>query len=71
VLEGERGLIYICGIAGMELGVCQGLAMGLPAAAREQYLGVDADVLQDIPSWTRRMLHKQVRPTRRVFMEVY
>jgi ferredoxin--NADP+ reductase len=71
VVESERTLIYICGIAGMELGVFQGLASSLPASAREQYLGVDADVLEAIPGWTRRMIHKQVRPTRRVFMEVY
>ena len=71
VVESDRTLIYMCGIAGMELGVFQGLAAALPAAAREQYLGVDAEALSDIPAWTRRMIHKQVRPTRRVFMEVY
>ncbi|HYE62412.1 MAG TPA: hypothetical protein VD997_10480 [Phycisphaerales bacterium] len=71
VLESERTLIYVCGIAGMELGIMQRLATELPAPAREQYVQVDADAMTDIDGWTRRMLHKQVRPTRRMFLEVY
>ena len=71
LLTSPRGLIYICGIAGMELGVLQNLATTLPPAAREQYLEVDAAILADVKNWQRTMLHKQVKPTRRVFMEVY
>lgn len=70
ILESGRGLIYMCGIAGMELGVLQKLTT-LPQAAREQYLEADAETLANPQSWTRQMLHKQVKPTRRVFMEVY
>jgi ferredoxin--NADP+ reductase len=70
VFESPRGLVYICGIAGMELGVFQRMAE-LKESVREQYLGVDAEALGNVEGWTRRMIHKQVRPTRRVFLEVY
>jgi ferredoxin--NADP+ reductase len=71
LLANPRGLVYICGIAGMELGVLQRLATTLHPADREQYLEVDAATLADVKNWQRTMLHKQVKPTRRVFMEVY
>ena len=71
MLGSERGLLYICGLAGMELGVFQQLARTLPPAALEQYLRIDPDALGAIDAWERRMIHKQVRPTRRIFTEVY
>lgn len=71
ILAGERALLYICGIAGMELGIFQELAGLLPEHAREQYLHCEAEALADIAGWTRRMIPKQLRPTRRVFLEVY
>lgn len=71
LLRRERTLIYICGVAGMELGIFQKLAQILPDHALEQYLEVDAEAMSDISSWDRRMLHKKIRPTRRVFTEVY
>lgn len=71
VLSSTRGLIYICGIAGMELGIFQGLARHLPPSARRYYLDLDPEVEGDLDAWSRKMIHKQVRPTRRVFLEVY
>ncbi len=71
MLSIERTLVYICGIAGMELGIFQAMATGLRADVREQYLGVDSESMASVGGWERRMIHKQVRPTRRVFMEVY
>ena len=71
LLESERTLIYACGMAGMELGLFQKLTRVLRGASLEQYLQVDPEVLGDVGGWTRRMIHKQVRPTRRVFLEVY
>lgn len=71
LLASERTLIYICGIAGMELGVFQELARTLPGSALEQFLACDEAALRDVDSWSRAMLHKRVKPTRRVFMEVY
>jgi ferredoxin--NADP+ reductase len=71
LLASDRGLIYICGIAGMELGVLQQLAATLQGPWLDRYLDGDAQTMSEPKSWTRAMLHKQVRPTRRVFMEVY
>ncbi len=67
----DRNLFYICGLAGMELGIFQQLALNLQGAALEQYLQVDPEPLRDIRRWDRRMIHKEVRPTRRIMMEVY
>ncbi len=71
LLSGSRTLVYICGVAGMELGILQTMARILPASEREQYLRCDAQTLQGVEGWTRRMLHKQIILTRRVFLEVY
>ncbi len=71
ILASDRGLIYICGLAGMELGIFQQLARTLPPPHLDAYLQVDADALGSIGAWERRMIHKQVRPTRRIFTEVY
>jgi ferredoxin--NADP+ reductase len=71
ILESPRTLVYICGLAGMELGIFQKLATILPDHALRQYLRVDPEVMGDIRNWQRTMINKQVRPTRRVFIEVY
>ncbi|MGE3108271.1 MAG: hypothetical protein AB7G11_03395 [Phycisphaerales bacterium] len=66
-----RTLIYICGLAGMELGIFQQLAMHLAGTNLEQYLQVDKAALGDIRSWNKAMIHRQIKPTKRVLMEVY
>jgi ferredoxin--NADP+ reductase len=71
LLRSPRTLIYVCGLAGMELGIFQELARLLPADALEQYLRVDPAAMADIGAWQRSMLHKQIHPTKRVFLEVY
>lgn len=71
ILESERGLVYICGIAGMELGMFKGLTAVLPEAARAQYLALDDAARANPAAWDRKMIHKAIRPTRRVFLEVY
>jgi ferredoxin--NADP+ reductase len=71
MLASPRTLVYVCGIAGMELGVLQKLATLLSASAREQYVTVDQETLVGVQGWTRTMLHKQIGVTRRVFLEVY
>jgi hypothetical protein len=55
----------------MELGIFQKMAGLLPDHALQQYLKIDPEAVSDVRSWTRAMLHKQVRPTRRIFIEVY
>lgn len=71
LLSRERTLVYVCGIAGMELGIFQGMAQHLGPNALRQYLQIAPEVAGDISSWTRKMIHKQVQITRRVFLEVY
>ncbi len=71
ILRSDRALVYACGLAGMELGIFQEMARLLEGEDLEQYLQCDADALADVASWTRKMIHKQVKPTRRVFLEVY
>ena len=71
LLSSERGLVYVCGLAGMEMGVLSGLAGSLPESALEAYLGIDADIRGTPQAWDRKMLHRQLRTTRRVFLEVY
>ncbi len=71
ILAGGRGLIYVCGLAGMELGILQHLARTLRPSDLDQFLHADTATLSAVDSWQRSMLHKEVRPTRRVFLEVY
>jgi len=71
MLSSDRALVYVCGVAGMELGIFQRLARLLPLSALENYLRVDPAAMSDIDGWTRRMIQREVRPTRRVFLEVY
>jgi len=71
MLSSSRTLIYICGIAGMELGIFQKMAAILPQHDLEQYLTVEPTAMGDIRGWSRKMLHREVKPTRRVFLEVY
>lgn len=71
LLASERTLIYICGIAGMELGVFRRLLEILPAEALDQYLRLDDAARADPAGWDRKAVGRSVRPTRRVFVEVY
>jgi ferredoxin--NADP+ reductase len=71
MLASGRALIYICGIAGMELGIFQHMARTLPPDVLAYYLAIDPDAQHAIETWERAMIHRQVRPTRRVFLEVY
>lgn len=70
LLDNPRTLIYICGIAGMELGIFKMLAGMLAPHALDQYLQVDP-AAADFKAWERSMIHRQVKPTKRVFTEVY
>jgi len=71
VLRSERALVYVCGIAGMELGVFQGLAGLLDAQELEQYLRGEAELISDPSTWNRKMIPRSLRPTKRVMLEVY
>ncbi len=71
MLASERTLVYICGIAGMELGVFQTLAKLLPPDQLAGYLTIDPEIADDIDNWERRMIPKKLKKTKRLFLEVY
>lgn len=71
LLASERTLVYVCGIAGMEMGVFRSVWTMLPPEHRAQYLRISDDVPSDPALWDRRMIPRQIKPTKRVFMEVY
>lgn len=71
MLSSPRTLVYVCGLAGMEVGIYQHMARTLPPGELAQYLQADADALANIDGWERKMLNKQIKATRRVFLEVY
>lgn len=72
-LRSGEALVYVCGIAGMELGVLRTLTsmLGDEPDALARYLDCDADAMAAMDTWDRRMIHRSVKPTRRVFLEVY
>lgn len=71
VLSSDRALIYVCGIAGMELGILRALWAMLPPTVRTQYLNISPDVPEDPAQWDRKMIPRLVKPTKRVMLEVY
>jgi len=71
ILKSDRTLIYICGIAGMELGVFQSLAAILDPASLAQYLTIDPEISADPKAWERKMISRQIKHTKRLFLEVY
>ena len=70
-LRSGRALVYVCGVAGMEIGILQQIARLLPPDALAQYIAADSAAMADVASWSRKMLHHAVKPTRKVFLEVY
>jgi ferredoxin--NADP+ reductase len=71
VLCSDRGLVYACGLAGMELGIVQGLSRTLPPSELARYVTLDPAIAADPLGWSRRMIPREIAPTRRMFLEVY
>lgn len=71
ILSTDRALIYMCGLKGMELGILQELALNLNGAALRNFMEVENEALRNIRGWKREMLHKEVRPTKKIRVEVY
>ena len=71
MLSSERTLIYICGVAGMELGIFQALARLLTDEQLSQYLKIKPELRSGVDSWERRMIPRGIKPSKRVFLEVY
>jgi len=69
MLQNPRTLIYVCGLAGMQIGLFRLLAaQGLAA----NYLTID-ETIRDIPAqeWTEEQIKRRVRHTHRCMIEVY
>lgn len=69
LLQGPRTLVYMCGLAGMQVGVFQALvANGL----NEGFMDIHADLAGTDPKdWTPEQIKRRVHPTRRCMLEVY
>lgn len=70
LLRSDRTLIYVCGLAGMELGIFRGLAQTLEADHAAQFMTVDPEAGPP-DQWNRRMISRQIKVTKRTFLEVY
>jgi len=70
MLKSPRTVVYVCGIAGMELGIFQEMAQVLPEEARGWYFTLE-DGVGEPGTWDRRMISRQIKPTRRMLLEVY
>ncbi|HED52634.1 MAG TPA: hypothetical protein ENJ00_00325 [Phycisphaerales bacterium] len=71
LLGKDNTLVYVCGLASMEIGIFKQLTKILPPEIREQYLRVDPEVVGSVDSWTKDMINRKLHPTRRMFLEVY
>ena len=70
LLSKPTTLVYICGLVGMEIEIFKQMARKLSPDMLRQYLRVDPTA-GEIDGWNRKMLHRKLKPTRRVFLEVY
>ncbi len=70
-LSSDRALIYVCGIAGMELGILRTLWTILPPTVRTQFLNISPDAPEDPALWDRKMIPRMIKPSKRVMLEVY
>jgi ferredoxin--NADP+ reductase len=70
LLDRERTLIHVCGLAGMQIGLfrvlaAHGLASGYLNVRDESLAGIDPR------GWTDEQVRQGIRPTRRCMLEVY
>jgi ferredoxin--NADP+ reductase len=69
LLSSPRTLLYICGIAGMQIGLFRVMAKH---HLHQQYLTVKEDLAGVDPAqWTDEQIKRSIRPTRRCMLEVY
>jgi ferredoxin--NADP+ reductase len=71
LLNSPRTLVYICGLAGMELGIVQHMSRMLAPEVASQYMTIDPSIAGQVDSWEKKMIHRQIKLSRRVFLEVY
>lgn len=70
MLTNPRTLVYVCGIAGMEVGIIRQMAKLLPTEVLEQYVTVKEGA-GPIESMDRQTFGRMVRAGGRLFLEVY
>ncbi|MDZ4829905.1 MAG: hypothetical protein SGJ09_06860 [Phycisphaerae bacterium] len=69
LLRSPRTLIYVCGLAGMQVGIFQMLARN---GLSDGYLTVHEDLAGTAPAdWTTEQIKRRVRGTHRCMLEVY
>jgi ferredoxin--NADP+ reductase len=69
LLRSPRTLIYVCGLAGMQIGLFRTLAIH---CLGEQYLTVKPEIAGIDPAkWESEQIKRYIRPTRRCMLEVY
>lgn len=69
LLSSPRTLLYVCGVAGMQIGLFRAMAMH---RVHEQYMTVKDDLAGVDPArWTDEQIKRSIRPTRRCMLEVY
>ena len=69
ILSSERGLMYLCGLLGMQFGIYQLFAeKGISKA----YMTMKDDI-NEIPhsDWNREQMRRYIKPTHRLMVEVY
>lgn len=71
MLRSPRTLVYMCGLLGMELGIFRALHAELMPHELTRWMDIDPEVAASPDGWTRKMVHRQLRPSRRMFIEVY
>jgi ferredoxin--NADP+ reductase len=71
MLTQENTLIYICGLAGMELGIYRQLAAHLTGDSLAQYLQADGTTLANYAEWDKKTIGREVKKTERIMTEVY
>ena len=69
ILSSDRGLMYMCGLVGMQFGIYQLFAeKGITGA----YMTLKDDI-KDVPcsEWDRELMRRYIKPTHRLMVEVY
>ncbi len=69
ILSSDRGLMYMCGLVGMQFGIYQLFAK---KGIAEAYMTI-IDDLNDIPypDWNKEQMRRYIKPTHRMMIEVY
>ena len=69
ILQSPRALVYICGLAGMQVGLFKCMAKH---GVGEPYMTLKPEIAAIDPAqWTEEQIKRHIRPTRRCMLEVY